>query len=96
MAGWVSQTETPQSEVSPSSVWSIWSRYFVDWLSSPSELEGSWALVTVLSIHLRAPDGAGYTSTAAVELRDALRQNLTSDGGGSGTSTVAFWATSCT
>lgn len=53
--------------------WSIWSPPTVDWLSRQPAVDGVWALGSVLAIHLASPDGAGYTSTAAVALRDALR-----------------------
>ncbi|KAK8051874.1 bifunctional dethiobiotin synthetase/adenosylmethionine-8-amino-7-oxononanoate aminotransferase [Apiospora rasikravindrae] len=53
--------------------WSIWSPQTVDWLSHRPSVAGVWALGSVLSIHLESPGGAGYTSTAAVALRDALR-----------------------
>ncbi|KAK8080436.1 hypothetical protein PG997_008254 [Apiospora hydei] len=55
------------------SCWSIWSPQTVDWLSRRPSVAGVWALGSVLSIHLESPGGAGYTSTAAVALRDALR-----------------------
>ncbi|KAK7926760.1 Bifunctional dethiobiotin synthetase/7 8-diamino-pelargonic acid aminotransferase [Apiospora marii] len=53
--------------------WSIWSPQTVDWLSRHPSVDGVWALGSVLAIHLASPGGAGYTSTAAVALRDALR-----------------------
>lgn len=53
--------------------WSIWSPQTVDWLSRRPSVAGVWALGSVLAIHLASPGGAGYTSTAAVALRDALR-----------------------
>ena len=78
-AGWVSEASSEQTGKRVPELWSIWSRYFVDWLSHHSALEGAWALGSVLAIHLRAPDGAGYTSTVAVKLRDALRENRGQD-----------------
>ncbi|KAK8095398.1 Aminotransferase class-III [Apiospora kogelbergensis] len=53
--------------------WSIWSPQVVEWLSRRPSVAGVWALGSVMSIHLESPGGSGYTSTAAVALRDALR-----------------------
>ncbi|KAI1842403.1 hypothetical protein JX266_011444 [Neoarthrinium moseri] len=61
--------------LSDSKVWSIWHTEFVGWLSNHAAVAGAWALGSVLAIHLNAPGGAGYTSNAAVNLRDMLRCN---------------------
>ncbi|KAK6843302.1 bifunctional dethiobiotin synthetase/adenosylmethionine-8-amino-7-oxononanoate aminotransferase [Apiospora arundinis] len=53
--------------------WSIWSSPLVEWLSRHPSVAGVWALGSVMAIHLESPGGSGYTSTAAIALRDALR-----------------------
>ncbi|KAI5477198.1 hypothetical protein MNV49_006642 [Pseudohyphozyma bogoriensis] len=55
-------------------VWSLWSSSFVNEVSSLENVEGVMALGTVLSIYLRAGDGAGYASTAAQSLLAQLRE----------------------
>lgn len=70
----------PANSTMSHNIWSIWSRDFVNWLSHHSLVGGAWALGSVLAIHLHAPSGAGYTSTAAVQLRDVLRENMGGDG----------------
>lgn len=77
-SGW--KEEQSSAEGLSESVWSIWHRDFVLWLSQHPAVAGSWALGSVLAIHMRAPEGAGYNSTAAAELRDALERNASSDG----------------
>lgn len=68
--GWVQGAD---EGVPDAGVWSIWSLAFVKELSRQPSVAGVWALGSVLAIHLRAPDGAGYTSTAAVRLREELK-----------------------
>lgn len=63
-------------------VWSIWSLEFVRELSHQPRVAGVWALGSVLAIHLKAPDGAGYTSTAAVRLREELKRGVDEQGPG--------------
>ncbi|KAK9418499.1 hypothetical protein SUNI508_07987 [Seiridium unicorne] len=77
--GW-SQVSVDRSTANPE-IWSMWSRSFVDWLSHRPSIAGAWALGNVLAIHLNAPSGAGYTSTAAIHLRDALRKNVNGNSG---------------
>lgn len=62
------------------SVWSIWTLAFVKELSHQPRVAGVWALGNVLAIHLRAPDGAGYTSTAAITLREELKRGPGEEG----------------
>lgn len=54
-------------------VWSVWPTALVDELSRQTEsVSGVWALGSVLAVHLKDDAGAGYSSNAAVTLRDAL------------------------
>ncbi|KAK7736980.1 hypothetical protein SLS53_006735 [Cytospora paraplurivora] len=62
------------------SVWSMWTLAFVKELSHQPRVAGIWALGNVLAIHLRAPDGAGYTSTAAIRLREELKRGPGEEG----------------
>lgn len=76
-------TTTSTDEMLPppplSPPWSIWSPTFLDYVSAQKGVAGVWALGSVLSIHMDAGDGgAGYKSTAAVRIRDALRQRCES------------------
>jgi len=52
--------------------WSMWSKDFVTKLSFRGDVESVLALGSVLAISLKDPAGSGYTSTAAVGLRDKL------------------------
>lgn len=54
-------------------VWSLWDHDFAKTISSLSNVDGVMALGTVLAIHLRAVDGAGYSSTASESLLRQLR-----------------------
>ncbi|KAF2129586.1 PLP-dependent transferase [Dothidotthia symphoricarpi CBS 119687] len=54
------------------SLWSMWSQKFVVRLSKHKLVDHVNALGSVLAISLVDKTGSGYTSTAAVELRDAL------------------------
>lgn len=54
-------------------VWSVWPDTLVDGLSRQAKsVSGVWALGSVLAVHLKDDAGAGYSSNAAVTLRDAL------------------------
>lgn len=54
-------------------VWSVWSDTLIDGLSRQDKhVSGVWALGSVLAVHLKDDAGAGYSSNAAVTLRDAL------------------------
>ncbi|KAL8376497.1 hypothetical protein RB595_007540 [Gaeumannomyces hyphopodioides] len=64
--------------------WSIWPRGFVEEVSLAPSVAGVWALGTVLAIHMKSSDGVGYTSAAAVELRNLLRE-------GTGTEDPITW-----
>lgn len=66
-------------------VWSVWSQDLVTYLSQQSEtVAGTWALGTVLAIHMRAADGPGYNSNAATKLQQVLvaNHNTNSTAGG--------------
>lgn len=66
---------TNEEGLSKDAPWSIWSPYFVDGVSRHLRVAGVWALGSVLSIHMNVGDGAaGYKSTAAIQIRDALRE----------------------
>lgn len=55
-------------------VWSVWSRAFVTALSHATErVDGVWAMGSVLAVTLRDDEGAGYSSRAAIGLRETLR-----------------------
>lgn len=66
-------TDGHATTTTPDGPWSIWPRDLVHDLARRPTVDGVWALGSILAVHLRAPSGAGYTSTAAVALRDALR-----------------------
>lgn len=54
-------------------VWSIWPWDLLNWISNQTELiAGTWALGSVLAIHMNASDGLGYKSNAALKLQGAL------------------------
>jgi bifunctional dethiobiotin synthetase / adenosylmethionine---8-amino-7-oxononanoate aminotransferase len=74
------QVQKRRSKSVIDAVWSIWHQDFILWLSQHQAVAGAWALGSVLAIHMRAPEGAGYTSTAAVKLRDALKSNASPEG----------------
>ncbi|KAF2871438.1 pyridoxal phosphate-dependent transferase [Massariosphaeria phaeospora] len=54
------------------SVWSMWSKDLVDRLSHHESVDSVVALGSVLAVSLVDKKGSGYTSTAAVSLREAL------------------------
>ncbi|ATY66051.1 dethiobiotin synthetase [Cordyceps militaris] len=54
-------------------VWSVWPLDLVETLSRrTARVDGVWALGSVLAVHLRDEAGAGYSSTAALAVREAL------------------------
>ncbi|KAG5988731.1 hypothetical protein E4U54_004551, partial [Claviceps lovelessii] len=65
-------------------VWSTWPRTFVEHLSRQTDtVAGAWALGTVLAIHLKdSTGGGGYSSTAALGLRDVLAAGRAGGEGG--------------
>ncbi|KAJ4396709.1 hypothetical protein N0V93_000930 [Gnomoniopsis smithogilvyi] len=78
---WAKRTTGPgrsehQDAIAPTNsgeVWSVWPGTLVDGLSRQStSVFGAWALGSVLAVHLKDDAGAGYSSNAAVNLRDAL------------------------
>lgn len=70
-----------KSRVPQNDVWSVWPLEMVESLSRmTSKVSGVWALGSVLAVHLKDEAGSGYSSDAAVGLRNALAQ-----GEGSGT-----------
>ena len=54
-------------------VWSFWSNSFLTEVSSLPNIDGAMAIGSVLSIHLRATDSAGYQSTASEAFLRRLR-----------------------
>ncbi|KND91558.1 Bifunctional dethiobiotin synthetase/7,8-diamino-pelargonic acid aminotransferase, mitochondrial [Tolypocladium ophioglossoides CBS 100239] len=64
-------------------VWSLWPRGFVEKLSRQTDrVTGAWALGSVLAIHLKDAAGGGYSSNAAIGLREALSQGSKAGAGG--------------
>ncbi|POR39151.1 Bifunctional dethiobiotin synthetase/7,8-diamino-pelargonic acid aminotransferase, mitochondrial [Tolypocladium paradoxum] len=64
-------------------VWSSWPRRFVEELSQQTgRVTGAWALGSVLAIHLKDAAGAGYSSNAAMGLREALSRGREAGTGG--------------
>ncbi|OTA83782.1 hypothetical protein M434DRAFT_83660 [Hypoxylon sp. CO27-5] len=54
-------------------LWSIWPWDLLNWISNQTQLvAGTWALGSILAIHMNAADGLGYKSTAALKLQCAL------------------------
>ncbi|KAJ4353002.1 hypothetical protein N0V95_003720 [Ascochyta clinopodiicola] len=62
----------PQRPAQDSHLWSFWSKDFVTDLSKHKHVEHVNALGSVLAVSLKDNSGAGYTSSAAVGLRDSL------------------------
>ncbi|KAI8937483.1 hypothetical protein NX059_005201 [Plenodomus lindquistii] len=60
--------------------WSMWSRDFVHGLSQHPRVEHVNALGSVLAVSLVDEGGSGYTSSAAVGLRDALLHETSASG----------------
>jgi dethiobiotin synthetase/adenosylmethionine--8-amino-7-oxononanoate aminotransferase len=55
------------------SVWSVWSPESLEWLSGQTaEVDGVWALGSVLAIHMKDTEGAGYKSNAARRIQAVL------------------------
>ncbi len=67
----------PPATASPT-VWSVWNREFVERVSHQTGVDGVWALGTVLAIHMKSSDGAGYKSDAARGIQKALLQGPSS------------------
>ncbi|KAI8958739.1 PLP-dependent transferase [Daldinia sp. FL1419] len=68
-----SEPQIGQSDATKPEVWSIWPWDLLNWISNQTELiAGTWALGSVLSIHMNAADGQGYKSNAALKLQSAL------------------------
>jgi dethiobiotin synthetase/adenosylmethionine--8-amino-7-oxononanoate aminotransferase len=66
------------------SVWSVWSQESVHWVSRQvAHVDGVWALGSVLAIHMKSADGAGYKSNAAKRIQTALSRG-DGDGGDGG------------
>jgi len=65
---WTLGREAPDSK----EVWSMWSKEFVTKLSHMEGIDGVVAIGSVLAITLVDESGAGYTSNAAIALRDKL------------------------
>ncbi|KAM3548364.1 hypothetical protein MY1884_009214 [Beauveria asiatica] len=79
--GWVEQDKaTSQASETPGRgsqavVWSVWPLHLVESLSRMrTRVAGVWALGSVLAVHLKDEAGTGYSSNAALGLRDALAQ----------------------
>lgn len=54
------------------SVWSMWSSFFVSELSQKGTVDSVFAIGSVLAVSIRDQAGSGYTSTAAVGLQKQL------------------------
>ncbi|KAI0888244.1 bifunctional dethiobiotin synthetase/adenosylmethionine-8-amino-7-oxononanoate aminotransferase [Annulohypoxylon maeteangense] len=76
--GWAKDSEwsgslSNQSSATKSEVWSIWPWDLLDWISNQTQLvAGTWALGSILAIHMSAADGLGYKSNAALKLQRVL------------------------
>ncbi|KAG6366552.1 hypothetical protein INS49_000730 [Diaporthe citri] len=74
---WAEGAETPllgqnNGQHKPA-VWSVWSRNFVQELSTRTDqVEGLWALGSVLAIHVKDAAGSGYKSNASRALQAEL------------------------
>ncbi|KAG8630612.1 hypothetical protein KVT40_002231 [Elsinoe batatas] len=56
--------------------WSMWSHDFVHKLSYRDDVEGVFALGSVLAIELKDPEGGGYASKASIGIRDKLLEGI--------------------
>jgi len=65
-------TGSNSSVSSAGGLWCMWSHDFVATLSKHASVDSVFALGSVLAVSLRDDKGGGYTSTAAVGLRDQL------------------------
>ncbi|KAI2468628.1 bifunctional dethiobiotin synthetase/adenosylmethionine-8-amino-7-oxononanoate aminotransferase [Annulohypoxylon bovei var. microspora] len=76
--GWAKDSDwsgslSNQSSATKPEVWSIWPWDLLNWISNETQLvAGTWALGSVLAIHMSAADGLGYKSTATLKLQRAL------------------------
>jgi dethiobiotin synthetase/adenosylmethionine--8-amino-7-oxononanoate aminotransferase len=75
--GWTGHYSEPRADV-----WSIWPRDFVEDVSRSERVLGVWALGSVLAVHLRDVAGSGYSSNAALGLRESLGLGRADDDGG--------------
>ncbi|GAM83296.1 hypothetical protein ANO11243_012830 [Dothideomycetidae sp. 11243] len=55
-------------------LWSMWPNKFTTKLSFREDVEGVFALGSVLVVEMKDPKGAGYTSTASLGVRDRLME----------------------
>ncbi|KAF2272973.1 PLP-dependent transferase [Westerdykella ornata] len=60
--------------------WSMWTKSTVTRLSHHRRVDSVIALGSVLAVALKDEEGAGYTSNAAIGLRDALLNDIGEDG----------------
>ncbi|KAA8624730.1 BioA Adenosylmethionine-8-amino-7-oxononanoate aminotransferase [Pyrenophora tritici-repentis] len=67
---------TSRKDFSRLNLWSMWSKTFVDSLSKHQRVDHVNVLGSVLSVSLVSEGGSGYTSSAAVGLRDALLHDV--------------------
>lgn len=68
-------------ESSGTTTWSMWPDNLVQRLSQRDNVQGVWALGSVLAIHLKDEAGTGYNSNAAVGLRAALGKGKMGESG---------------
>ncbi|KAI0836281.1 bifunctional dethiobiotin synthetase/adenosylmethionine-8-amino-7-oxononanoate aminotransferase [Hypoxylon sp. FL0890] len=69
---WSGSPKSPSNAAKPE-VWSIWPWDLLKCISNQTQLvAGTWALGSILAIHMNAADGLGYKSTAALSLQRAL------------------------
>ncbi|KAI3400575.1 hypothetical protein diail_2777 [Diaporthe ilicicola] len=74
-AGRAGEPSVPETKNKKESVWSVWSRDFVQELSTRTDrLEGLWALGSVLAIHFKDAAGSGYKSNASRALQAELME----------------------
>lgn len=64
--------ETSKKKASEVKIWSMWSHDFVRQLSEHPRVDHVNALGSVLAVAMSDSSGSGYTSSAAIGLRDAL------------------------
>ncbi|KAJ4301374.1 hypothetical protein N0V90_003466 [Kalmusia sp. IMI 367209] len=57
--------------------WSMWGKPLVVWLSHHASVDHVIALGSVLAVSIKDREGSGYTSNAALGLRDALLNDVT-------------------
>lgn len=70
--GWAANANDNRPASTAANVWSVWSCDLVAELSHSRRVAGAWALGSVLAVHLRDDSAAGYSSNAAVSLRDRM------------------------